>query len=207
MDLNSIDASIGLVFSLELFKAYKASGTLQAPLKSVPGMPKNSIVSLQLVDGVVTFCSLQEKGNPPYRIAKDLIARMDDEHGPFEWKFTQSTSTSTSTTTPVISSSTSPSLPSFSPVTPPPLSRTPGNTPYPSSTPLHSIPKIVARLNWIRLRTWPYEQRQAIYLVWQLIDGQRSVQDLQFMLSDQLSHTTINEVLRFLVSQHIITIS
>ncbi len=40
MDLNSIDASIGLVFSLELFKAYKASGTLQARLKSIPGMPK-----------------------------------------------------------------------------------------------------------------------------------------------------------------------
>src|SRR5437867_2579811 len=94
MDTDSIDASIGLEFSLELFKVYKASGTLQALFRRVPGIQKNSIASLQLVEGAVVACFIEERVGQRLPITKAILIQYDNERGPFEWKFRRSVSVS-----------------------------------------------------------------------------------------------------------------
>jgi hypothetical protein len=221
MDTDSIDASIGLEFSLELFKEYKANGTLQAKFLRVPGMPKNSIASLQLVEGAVVACFVEERNGQRQPITRAMLVQLDNERGPFEWKFHRAAPASSPP--PVTPAPQAPLLPPISQISQaspisqiPPISQfSPASpfTPIPSSTNRqqsqrlpYAVPKIVARLNWIQLRSWSYEQRQAVYLVWQLIDGKRTVQEIYMALSNELPAARVNEVLKFLFDIKVITI-
>jgi hypothetical protein len=58
VDKDGIDASIGLAFSLDLFRRYKRSGILQAELCRLPGMSGSGVVSLHLVGVIVTSSAL-----------------------------------------------------------------------------------------------------------------------------------------------------
>jgi hypothetical protein len=191
MDANSIDASIGLEFSLELFKAYKASGTLQALFIRVPGIQKNSLASLQLVEGAVVACFIEERSGQRLPVTRDMLIQLDNERGPFEWKFRRSAPVSAPLPVP--------------PVSPTSISPQPVDMHLSLRLP-HAVPRAIARLNWIQFRTWSYEQRQAIYLVWQLIDGKRTLQEIQIALSDTLSVARVNEVVRLLIDLKVINL-
>ena len=58
MDKEGIDASLGLKFSLELFKRYRQNGMLHAVLPHAPGVRGRCKAFLHLVNGEVTSAYL-----------------------------------------------------------------------------------------------------------------------------------------------------
>lgn len=86
MSNNGFDASIGLAFSLELFKHYQRTGVVQAELPRVPGIRGHCKAFLQLIDGEVISVYLEDKRGNRYSSDAATLCRLDEEKGPFEWQ-------------------------------------------------------------------------------------------------------------------------
>ncbi len=192
MDKDGIDASIGLAFSLDLFRRYKRSGILQAELRRIPGMSGSGTASLHLVEGAVVSCYIEDKLKGHTFVSKEMLIRLDNEKGPFEWRL-HPVSTAGAVPTPKLAPAThshsqmSPSLPSELP-----------NTAVPRRT--------VSCIPGERLLSWTLPQRRIFIMVWQAIDGQKTVQEIKTTLKTFCPDTVVNETLCTLIKLNVVTI-
>jgi hypothetical protein len=195
VDKDAIDASLGLAFSLELFKRYRRSGKMQAELHRFPGIKGRSTACLSLNEGAVVSCYVEDSKGQRFPVAKDVLIRFDNEKGPFEWRFHASTSTPTHTPPPM----------------PPPVYAGYAEVQAPRpNVPLLSdfaVPKIIASLDWKQLSTWTTRQQQILWTVWQLIDGKRTVRDIKAVVASSLSDSIVEEALHVLLELRVIIVN
>ena len=190
MDKNGIDASIGLEFSLELFKRYKSTGTLQAKLPHFSGIHGSSIVYVYIAEGETTSCYIEDKKKKRHPVSEDILIRFDRDKGPFEWSFRPSPAAPAGLTPPAVTAI----------------------RPYINTGPLaYQIPtavasKMVSSLPGERLLAWSIQQRRMFLLVWHEIDGKKTVQEIKAALATSLSATVVEETLHTLLTLKLITI-
>jgi hypothetical protein len=182
MESNSIDASVGLGFSLELFKKYKRSGVLQATVRRFPGLRGPQFVSIYLVDGAVVSCSMVDEWGQRTPVLKDVIVHLDRLRGPFEWVFHHTYGTQTS--------------PSLSGVVPYARYTTSDLSKLSNA----AVSRAVSTLPGERLLSWPIQQRRMFLLVWQQIKGRRSVVEIKAALRRSLPAVTVEEILQVLIN-------
>jgi hypothetical protein len=65
----------------------------------------------------------------------------------------------------------------------------------------------VAQIDWYKLNNWTPQQRQALYMVWQLIDGKRTVQHIKDTLRASHPPALVDEALRMLQTMKVIMIT
>lgn len=183
---DGIDASLGLAFSLELFKRYRQSGILQAEIPRMPGIRGRCTAFLYLVNGEVTSVYLEDKQQQRYTSDKEVLCRLDKEKGPFEWTL----------------------LPQPQPVTPEPfqvsgqMSFAGGFAPPAPPSP---IPRIVAVLTPDRLSTWNSQQKEALFKVLININGVRTIEEVKGMVP--FPPDLVDELLRILLELNVIALS
>jgi hypothetical protein len=176
-----IDASIGLAPSLALFERYHKNGLLQAELHHVPGIRGRCNGYLHLVGGKVITCYIEDKVGRRFPIGKDTLCRLDDERGPFEW--------------------------SLYPLPTPPM---PGTALRPepfldSNAQAHKpIPKRVAPFGIGKLDGWTMKQRLMLTMVFETIDGQRTIEEIKANVP--LLYEVTEEAIRVLLALKLIVI-
>lgn len=84
----SFDASIGLAFSLSAFEMYRKNGLLHAELHHVPGIRGRCTGYLQLVEGKVVSCYIEDKDGHKHLTQLNRLIQLDNERGPFDWTLT-----------------------------------------------------------------------------------------------------------------------
>jgi len=199
---DSIDASVGLAFSLKLFQHYRKSGILQAEMRYVPGVAGSCKAYLRLVDGDVIACYVDDKRKQRYQLSSDFLCTVDNKKGPFEWSF-QPLITQLSPAKSV----SSPGLLLY-PTPPPQASPALSSRSYPGlgllSSPIQDwfVPTIISIIDWERLSIWTFEQKQMLYTVLKMIDGRRSVQEIK--ASVPLTPHLVDETLRILLALQVI---
>ncbi|HEX4206535.1 MAG TPA: hypothetical protein VHZ51_20520 [Ktedonobacteraceae bacterium] len=179
MDKDYFDASLGLAFSLKAFERYRKSGLLQAELHHVPGIRGQCTGYLQLIEGKITSCYVEDKNGQRYPLGIDILVRVDAERGPFEWKLT-----------------TQPAPPSSTP---------PTNQPYQKGQ-LSSVPRIIAPLEpeMGRLTGWTAKQKYMLAMVYEAVDGRKTIEDIQREVP--LSPNNTEEALRILVALKVLIV-
>jgi hypothetical protein len=175
---DKIDASLGLAFSLVLFERYRKNGLLQAELHHVPGLPGRCKGYLHLVEGKVVACYIEDKQGRRHAISKDTLSQLDNERGPFEWSLT----------------------PLPSPPSPSPQIKI-------FSRPMQSspTPRCIVPLPLEKLDGWTYSQKMMLSIVFDAIDGQRTIEDIK--ANTPLPPSVVEEALRVLLALQVITIS
>lgn len=185
MSKDGIDASLGLSFSLEIFKRYRKSGVLQAALPRMPGIRGSCTAFLTLIDGQVVSVYLKDRHGQHYSSDKETLCRLDDEKGPFEWRLIpyppNAQGFGSGVQHPVPECPPSPSL---------------QNT---------SVLKVVAPCPWERFSTWTTQQRDALYTVLMAINGMRTLETIKALL--QLPPDLVDELVHILLDIDVITIS
>jgi hypothetical protein len=175
---DGIDASLGLAFSLELFKRYQQHGVLQAELPRAFGIPRRSKAFLQLVGGEVVSVYLEDQHGQRYSADIENLCRLDREKGPFEWIL----------------------LPQAQPLA------SPGSlNQHASSTPHSPVPAIISTLPQERLVAWTLQQKEALYALLGAINGERTVEDIKHMLP--FSTELVDELLHILLELHVVMFS
>lgn len=175
-----IDASLGLALSLPLFEQYRKDGLLQAELHHVPGVRGRCKGYLHLVEGKVVSCYLDDRQGQRHQVNVSMFLQLDKERGPFEWVLI--------------------SLPA------PPRSFS-RNFPLPASTgpSLSSpVPRKIAALDLDRLENWTYRQKLMLSIVFDAIDGHRSIEDIKNDVP--LPPDVVEEALRLLMAMKVIVI-
>jgi hypothetical protein len=192
MDKDSIDASVGLRFSLELLKKYQESGLLQAVVSRLPGVSGKCEVSITIMQGTVTSCLAKDQKGHIYTVDINVLLKIDKDRGPFEWNLL-----------PLAEQTHSSSEELPLPIPRPEQSRQHRNYTYkPFNSP---TPYIIANLNLNLLTSWTPEQRQALFKLYSLVDGHKTIDDIKQAVS--LSSELVEEGLRVLVSMNVIAIS
>lgn len=181
MSKDGIDASLGLAFSLELFKRYQRDGLLQAELPRAFGLPRRCKAFLHLARGEVVSVYLEDQQGQRYSSDKESLCRLDAEKGPFEWIFVPQV--------PVAEQSglAGPSSQS------------------PASAPRSPIPTIIAALPQERLASWTPQQKEILYTLLRAINGARTVEDIKRMLP--FASELVDELLRILLELNVIIFS
>lgn len=197
MDKDGIDASLGLAFSLELFKRYRRSGKVQAELHRFPGIKGRSTASLSLTEGAVGSCYVEDSKGQRFPVAKDVLIRFDSEKGPFEWRFHASAPTPSHTPSPPM---------------PPPVGHGYAQVQVPRpNMPLlltdFTVPNVIASLDWKQLSTWTVRQQQILWTVWQLIDGKRTVGDIKAAVASSMLDSVVDEALHVLLELRVIIVN
>jgi hypothetical protein len=175
---DGIDASLGLAFSLELFKRYQQNGVLQAELPRAFGLPKRCKAFLQLAEGEVISVYLEDQHGQRYSSDRESLCRLDREKGPFEWIL----------------------FPQASFLASP--ERAQQHSPIPSSSP---VPAIVAIIPQERLMTWTLQQKEALYTLLRVINGERTIEDIKHMVP--FSPELVDELLHILLELHVVILS
>jgi len=175
---DGIDASLGLAFSLELFKRYQQNGVLQAELPRAFGLPRRCKAFLHLARGEVVSVYLEDHYGQRYSSDKESLCRLDAEKGPFEWMFLpQSTS----------------------------IEQSAISAPSAAATARSPVPTIISVLPQERLVTWSPQQKDVLYTLLRAINGERNVADIKHMLP--LSPELVDELLRILLDLNVIVFS
>ncbi|WP_220195438.1 hypothetical protein [Ktedonospora formicarum] len=198
MDEDRIDVSAGLDISLELFARHRLSGTLQAELHRVPGLPKKSTARLELIDGMVVSCSVADKQGLLTSLAKDVLLRLNDERGPFEWSFHPAKPTSLNHSTNHL-----PAQKHLSQSQRPPSAVSSGSFPVASDS-NKLVPHAVAAIDWHWFHNWIPQQRQALFMVWRLIDGRHTVWEIKEALQASHPPALVDEALKTLLALNVI---
>lgn len=175
-----LDASIGLAFSLAAFERYQKTGILQAELHHVPGIHGRCQGYLQVTQGKVVSCHIEDKNGQRHTTQLRILLQLDEERGPFSWVFAEA---------------------------PPLIEQTtmqPQHTPG-MSTSISPIPKIVALLNLDELHGWRPAHKQILFQVYQAINSRRNVEDIKQELS--LPPYIIEEALHVLLTLNVITLT
>lgn len=186
MGKDGLDASLGLAFSLELFKRYRQSGVLQAEVSRIPGIRGRCTACLTLAEGEISSIYLEDRQKQRYSSDKDTLCRLDKERGPFEWRFfplnpDSSHSLSTSKTSPLAAD------------------------PLAHALQRVSIPRVIAPFPWERVTGWTVQQRDALYSLLISINGIRTIEQLKTLVP--LPPELIDELLRILLDLNVITIT
>jgi len=179
-----MDASVGLVFSLQIFQRYKRSGVLQATIRRLPGVQGVCTASIYLTDGSVAACFVENKLGQHIPFSVDDLCRTDSDRGPFEWVFREQPSLPR----PQVPSILSPDF--FTPLSPP------------QSGLDTLIPRVIAPLRWERFSQWTPEQKQLLQHVWKYIDGKHTIYDLKTHLP--YPPLVLQDVLQILLELHLI---
>ncbi|HTK06350.1 MAG TPA: hypothetical protein VL485_04210 [Ktedonobacteraceae bacterium] len=177
MGNDPLDVGVGLEFSLRILERYQKNGLLQAELRHVPGIRGNCRGYLQLVKGKVTSCSIEKNGQRQL-IGKDVLIRVDNERGPFEWKLT--------------------------PLPEPPSSMPHVEMPMQE---IHSpVPRKTAPLEreLERLTGWSSMQKYMLAAVYEAIDGRKSIDEIKKEVP--LTPGNTDEALRILLALRVIII-
>lgn len=190
MGNDDIDASLGLTFSLELFKRYRKNGILQAEIPRFPGIRGGCSAFLHLVDGEIVSIYLEDKKKQRYSSDKETLCRLDREKGPFEWILVSA---------PAVVTQYSPTNWSQ------PQEQLPFPQPLFSPTPRSPIPRIIAVLPHDLLNAWTPQQKDALYTVLMIINGERTIEDIK--QAAHLPHDLVDELLRMLLELNVISIS
>ena len=144
------DASVGLMFSLRAFETYRKSGTLSAEIRSVPGIRGHCQAYLELAQGKVVSCYLIDRQGDRHTPGKELLMRLDEEKGPFNWVFRENTEQVFAE--PVVQAS---------------ISRTP------------VLRALTHSLDVRQLQQWTPQQQLYLYQIFMLVNGQRSVDEIK----------------------------
>ncbi|HEY1350903.1 MAG TPA: hypothetical protein VGF67_14880 [Ktedonobacteraceae bacterium] len=178
MSNDGIDASLGLAFSLELFKRYQQHGVLQAELPRAFGIPRRCKAFLQLAAGEVISVYLEDQHGQRYSADTESLCRLDREKGPLEWILLPQAQSLAS----------------------------PGPLKQHTPSTLHSpVPAIISTLNQERLFAWTHQQKEALYALLRAINGERTVEDIKCMLP--FSAELVDELLRILLELHVVMFS
>lgn len=172
MENDWIDASVGLAFSLTVFARYRRSGLLRAELQHVPGFRGRCVGLLQLIEGRVVSCILEDAHGEYHAVSKEMLVRLDSAKGPFEWVL----------------------IPHFEP--------SPGGQGTTRSKAGHPVPRRVGALHAERLGGWSSRQKLILTLVFDAIDGQRTLQEIQELLP--LSAQIVREAFHILVALNVV---
>ncbi len=179
MGKDRFDASAGLAFSLALFERYRKNGLLQAELHHVPNVSGRCQGYLQLVEGKVTSCYVEDKNGQRHQIDKDMFIDVDAKRGPFEW--------------------------TLQPLPTPPSSMSSVGILSGNRTEQHSpIPKSIAMLELDRLTGWSNMQKLMLTAVHEAIDGWRTIEEIKQVVP--LPPHVIDEALRTLLALKVIII-
>lgn len=186
MSKDGFDASIGLTFSLELFKRYRRNGVVQAELARVPGIRGHCTAFLHLVNGEVVSVYLEDQQGQRHSSDKTTLCRFDAEKGPFEWQLLSEHG----------------NQPVYSDQGPnqPPL-------PHPSVHPLESssVPGIVSTLPQDQLNTWTAQRRDAFYIILANIDGVNTLEEIRSLVP--FPPDLVDELMCILLEMKVIVIS
>ncbi|GCE45445.1 hypothetical protein EI42_02925 [Thermosporothrix hazakensis] len=173
MGQDSIDASLGLEFSLALFEHYRMSGLLKSELHHIPGVRGRCMGYLHLVDGKVTSCHVEDQQGQRLPIPLSILMSVEKKRGPFPWV--------------------------LYPLSTPRLGTPP--RPVQDTSP---IPQRVGQLDVDRLEGWTTRQKMMLSIVFELVDGQRSV--MQIKEDAPLSPDIVDDALTILVNMRVITV-
>ena len=191
MDKDHIDASVGLRFSLELLKKYQESGLMQALIARLPGISGKCGVSITIIGGKVISCLAKDQKGRIYTVDINMLLKLDKDRGPFEWNLLPLAQTEKA---PPLSQQSLPVQEQFS--------QNNAHIYKPFNSP---IPYAIANLNLNLLTSWTPEQKQALFRLYSLVDGNRTVDDIKKAIS--LSSQLVEEGLQVLVSMNVIAIS
>lgn len=176
MGKDHLDASLGLAFSVAVFEKYRKNGLLQAELSHVPGLRGRCKAYLQLTEGKVTSCHVEDKSGKRHPIDKNTLIRLDNERGPFEWMLV--------------------------PLPAPPLSTSGMNISLRQEV-NSPTPVTIAHLNLQMLEGWTFKQQLMLSAVYEAIDGQRNIEEIKKEVP--LSPQDTEEILRVLLALKVIS--
>lgn len=181
---DGIDASVGLAFSLGLFKRYQQSGLLRAEIPRMPGFRKGCTAFLRLVNGEVVSIYLEDKEGLRTSSDKETLCRLDAEKGPFEWVLIPQ-SASDQQRNAGQSAASSPRA-------------------FPYTTRRVPVPKIVATLREEWLSNWTPQQKDMLFTIFNMIDGTRTIEDIRRMAP--FPPDLVDELLQILLQLKVIVI-
>jgi hypothetical protein len=195
MDKDGIDASIGLQFSLELLKNYQENALMQAWVSRLPGISGKCEVAITIVQGTVTSCLAKDQKGQMYTVDIHMLLKLDKDRGPFEWKLL-----------PLAPSEKTSSLsqrhsPPSQELEYPEQNR---NSHYTYKSFNSARPYPTAKLNFSLRSSWTSEQKQILFLLYSLVDGKRTIEDIKQAVS--LPPQFVEEGLRILASLDVIAI-
>lgn len=171
----AFDASVGLAFSLKAFETYRKSGMLSAEVRSILGVRGKGTACLELVQGKVTACYIIDKAGERHAVNLQLLRQVDTEKGPFSWVF---------------HSDPTPSVPAAFPYQAPRATRQSGPL---SPVPQQQVPSLYPQ----QLQQWTPQQQQYIQLIFSLVDGRRSIDEIK--AQTLLHSSTVDEIIRILL--------
>lgn len=177
------DASVGLAFSLRAFGQYRKSGTFSAEVRGIPGMRGQGQAYIELWQGKVVSCFVIDRQGERHTPGHELLARLDEERGPFKWVFHRDTGQQTT-----LSRASDPQLQASSQAA----------SPSPIFRPL--IPYLEAR----HLQSWTSQQQQYLCAIYTLIDGRNSLADIKLHLA--LHPRIVDEGIRVLLLLKVIAV-
>jgi hypothetical protein len=185
---DGFDASIGLAFSLELFKRYRRNGVVQAELPRAPGIRGHCKAFLHLVNGEIVSVYLEDKQGQRLSSDKAALCRLDAEKGPFEWRLLLQ-----------------PDPPEQALPGGPLSDQSPGPDALTSPLEHSAVPRIISTLPQDQLSTWTSQRRDALYITLANIDGENTIEDIRGLVP--LSSDLVDEALRLLLGMKVIVVS
>ena len=176
VESDRIDASIGLAFSLVLFERYRRNGVVQAELHHVPGMRGQCRGYLHLIEGKAVSCTIEDRQGQRHQVSKETLIQLDNDRGPFEWV--------------------------LMPTPAPPISTPPEFAKY--SAQYAPIPRRIGAFPQDKLEGWTNRQKMMLSIVFDVIDGQRSIEDIK--ADTPLPAHLVEEALRILLALKVVSI-
>jgi hypothetical protein len=200
---DNIDASVGLSFSLEIFKRYRRTGLLKAQVHHVPGIPGPCKAYIQLIDGFVSSCIIINKRGQRIPSHQTILCQLDNERGPFEWRFQATQPSPTLEESVKLNAVVRPGkLENRLNVAEPRMKRV--ESPREALN-IGAIPKILSYPQWNMLHAWSPAQKKMLYDILTTIDGTRTIEEIKANLP--LSNSFVEDALRVLLMMKVITLS
>ena len=165
---------LDLAAMVQILQEFRQNGMLQTEIRNVRGLKGSLQAQLNLADGEILSCTIQDSNGHILYTNHDALSLLADL-GPLDWILTLK-----QTLPPVSITNTYPSVPPSPPIT------------YPR------IPRRAIHLNQAQMNSWPRKHR----MVYVLVDGQKTVDNLALMLS--LTPSAVEEVLHELQSINVI---
>lgn len=172
MGQDSVDVSLGLVFSLELLRQHQQTGTLRGNIPVTQFLKTKRYQCLIRVESgqVVSYTLIDDQGQA-HPIDQESLLRIDAKKGPFNWTFY-----------PQPKAAYSPSLPTPAPAP------TPSTMPVPlpagvstikdNAIPVRLQPGL--QLSW--LTSWQESEIKFLQQLFSLINGQHTVHDIKTIM-------------------------